>query len=294
MNQNSGNETSSSSSSSLVLNQFRMYENELPDIDEYVMVKVIKVNNFQAIVELLEYNNKSAMILLSEFSRKRVRSAHRITREGRLEVLQVLNVDKNRGYVDLSKKDVEKKHETNCQEKYKKSKMVHNIFLYVSNLSGCPLCDLYLKLGFILAHTYGNTFDGLKKMVDDETIIDHFDLSNEIKILLLKEIRHQFIQVPVKCEIIINVTCFTPNGIVTIKNAFKNAIVLLKNELNDDNDNVIKTLKTQIISSPLYSVTLCSLIPENAFKILKQYIHFVKSEIEANGGFLSIEKDELS
>lgn len=59
-----------------------------------------------AYVKLLEYDNIDGMILLSELSRRRIRSIQKLIRVGRNEVVVVLRVDKEKGYIDLSKRRV--------------------------------------------------------------------------------------------------------------------------------------------------------------------------------------------
>ena len=59
-----------------------------------------------AYVKLLEYDNIDGMILLSELSRRRIRSIQKLIRIGRNEVVVVLRVDKEKGYIDLSKRRV--------------------------------------------------------------------------------------------------------------------------------------------------------------------------------------------
>jgi translation initiation factor 2 subunit 1 len=55
-------------------------------------------------VQLLEYGNIEGMIQLSEFSRRRIRSIQKLVRVGRNEVVAVMRVDKDKGYIDLSKR----------------------------------------------------------------------------------------------------------------------------------------------------------------------------------------------
>ena len=50
------------------------------------------------------------MILLSELSRRRIRSIQKLIRVGRNEVVVVLRVDKEKGYIDLSKRRVSRKY----------------------------------------------------------------------------------------------------------------------------------------------------------------------------------------
>lgn len=46
------------------------------------------------------------MILLSELSRRRIRSVQKLIKVGRQEPVMVLRVDKEKGYIDLSKRRV--------------------------------------------------------------------------------------------------------------------------------------------------------------------------------------------
>jgi len=74
-----------------------------------------------AYVQLLEYNNIEGMILLSELTRRRIRSVSKLIKVapknypsftlysqpaqvGRIEPVMVLRVDKEKGYIDLSKR----------------------------------------------------------------------------------------------------------------------------------------------------------------------------------------------
>jgi hypothetical protein len=52
-----------------------------------------------AYVKLLEYDNIDGMILLSELSRRRIRSIQKLIRVGRNEVVVVLRVDKEKGWI---------------------------------------------------------------------------------------------------------------------------------------------------------------------------------------------------
>ena len=46
------------------------------------------------------------MILLSELSRRRIRSINKLIRIGKSECVVVIRVDKEKGYIDLSKRRV--------------------------------------------------------------------------------------------------------------------------------------------------------------------------------------------
>lgn len=109
--------------------QCRFYEQRFPEIDELVMVNVRSIAEMGAYVSLLEYNNIEGMILLSELSRRRIRSINKLIRVGKNEVVMVLRVDKEKGYIDLSKRRVSPEDIAKCEERYNKAKTVHGYVL---------------------------------------------------------------------------------------------------------------------------------------------------------------------
>ncbi|TFK19928.1 hypothetical protein FA15DRAFT_689358 [Coprinopsis marcescibilis] len=111
----------------------RYYEQKYPEVDELVMVQVRQIAEMGAYVKLLEYDNTEGMILLSELSRRRIRSVQKLIRVGRNEVVVVLRVDKEKGYIDLSKRRVSPEDIVKCEERYMKSKAVSSILRHVAS-----------------------------------------------------------------------------------------------------------------------------------------------------------------
>ncbi|KAG9048196.1 hypothetical protein FS837_000542 [Tulasnella sp. UAMH 9824] len=110
----------------------RYYRQRFPEIDDLVMVQVRQIAEMGAYVKLLEYDNIEGMILLSELSRRRIRSIQKLIRVGRNEVVVVLRVDKEKGYIDLSKRRVSPEDITKCEDRYMKSKTVASIMRHVA------------------------------------------------------------------------------------------------------------------------------------------------------------------
>ena len=110
----------------------RMYEAKYPEVDMAVMIQVKNIADMGAYVSLLEYNNIEGMILFSELSRRRIRSVSSLIKVGRIEPVMVLRVDKDKGYIDLSKRRVSEEDIQACEERYNKSKLVHSIMRHVA------------------------------------------------------------------------------------------------------------------------------------------------------------------
>ncbi|KAL5496036.1 hypothetical protein ACEPAH_3129 [Sanghuangporus vaninii] len=111
----------------------RYYEQRYPEVDELVMVQVRQIAEMGAYVKLLEYDNIEGMILLSELSRRRIRSIQKLIRVGRNEVVVVLRVDREKGYIDLSKRRVSPEDIIKCEERFMKSKTVASILRHVAS-----------------------------------------------------------------------------------------------------------------------------------------------------------------
>src|ERR1700760_890516 len=103
-----------------------------------------------AYVKLLKYNNIDGMILLSELSRRRIRSIQKLVRVGRNEVVVVLRVDKEKGYIDLSKRRVSTEDILKCEERFAKAKTVHSIMRNIAEKTQQDLEKLYEKLAWPL------------------------------------------------------------------------------------------------------------------------------------------------
>lgn len=108
--------------------RFRYYENELPNVDDLVVAKVERLTEFAAVVSLEEYDGIEASILFSELQAQRTRSKpSNLIRPGTLEVLQVLRVEPEKKYIDLTRKNLDKEAAKKKMEQFNKSKWVHNM-----------------------------------------------------------------------------------------------------------------------------------------------------------------------
>ena len=78
-----------------------------------------------------------------------IRSINKLIRVGRTEPVVVIRVDKDKGYIDLSKRRVSKEDIERCTEKYSKAKAVNSIVRHVAEILGYKsneeLEELYRK-----------------------------------------------------------------------------------------------------------------------------------------------------
>jgi translation initiation factor 2 subunit 1 len=200
--------------------QCRMYENKLPEAETCVMVNVRQITDVGAYVHLLEYNNIEGMILLSEVTKKRIRSIGKLVRIGKTEAAIVLRVDKDKGYIDLSRKRISQEDIAACEDRYQKSKQVHSIMRYVAEKQQIDLEILYEMYGWPLYNQYGHAFEAFKVVLTDpDQVFDQFEMNENVKQELIQQIRKRLTPQPIKIRSDVDCSCFGYEGIDAVKNA---------------------------------------------------------------------------
>lgn len=261
----------------------RFYENKYPEIESVVVVNVRNIADMGAYVSLLEYNNIEGMILLSELSRRRIRSIHKLIRVNRNEVVMVLRVDKEKGYIDLSKRRVSPEDVQGCEERFNKAKAVHGVLRHLAERRKYHLEDLYEKIGWPLYRKYGHAYDAFKLSIsEDKNAGDPFadleipdDLKDELKTYILRRLAPQ----PIKIRSDIEVSCFTYEGIDAIREALF-AGMALGTEQNP--------IKIKLIAPPIYVLSTTTLEKEVGIGLLNQSIEVIKEKITAKGGKIDV------
>jgi len=261
----------------------RMYENQFPEIDDVVMVKVRSIAEMGAYVSLLEYNNIEGMILLSELSRRRIRSINKLIRVGKQEVCMVLRVDKEKGYIDLSKRRVSLEDVQKCDERFQRSKAVHSILRHVSEVQHVDMEGLYRQTAWPLYEKFGHAYEAFRAAITDADSIFNEELmpglAPELRKSMLENIEKRLTPTAVKIRADIEVTCFEYEGINAIKGALLKGVAMGTDDL---------PIKVKLVAPPLY-VMLCSALDKTkGIQLMTDAIETMKSEIKKAKGELQV------
>ncbi|TPX13128.1 uncharacterized protein E0L32_006554 [Thyridium curvatum] len=265
------------------LSNCRFYENKYPEIDSLVMVNVRQIADMGAYVKLLEYDDIDGMILLSELSRRRIRSIQKLIRVGRNEVVLVLRVDKEKGYIDLSKRRVSPEDIAKCEERYNKGKMVHSIMRHVAEKTLVPIESLYESITWPLNKSYGHAIDAFKLSITNPDVWKDItfpseQVAEELKSYISKRLTPQ----PTKVRADVEVTCFGYDGIDAIKAALRTA------EAANTADTQVKV---KLVSPPLYVLTSTCLDKHLGISKLQEAIADITKNIEGAGGKLVVKME---
>jgi translation initiation factor 2 subunit 1 len=261
----------------------RFYESKYPELESAVMVNVRNIADMGAYVSLLEYNNVEGMILLSELSRRRIRSIHKLIRVNRNEVVMVLRVDKDKGYIDLSKRRVRPEDVAACEDRFNKAKAVHGVLRHVAERRKYYLEDLYERIGWPLYRKYGHAYDAFKLAISDEkNAVDPFaelDIPDELKEELRTYILRRLAPQPVKIRSDIEVSCFTYEGIDAIREALFAGMAV-----GTDNS----AIKIKLIAPPIYVLSTTTLEKDAGIALLNSAIDAIREKITSKGGKMDV------
>ncbi|CAG8538145.1 9264_t:CDS:2 [Ambispora gerdemannii] len=259
--------------------QCRMYEEKYPEVDDLVMVNVRQIAEMGAYVKLLEYDNIEGMILLSELSRRRIRSIQKLIRVGRNEVVVVLRVDKEKGYIDLSKRRVSPEDVAKAEEKFNKSKAVHSIMRHVAEKREVVLEDLYKVIAWPLYKKYGHAYEAFKLAITDpELVFEGLEIKPETMSELLNNIRRRLTPQPIKIRADIEVTCFGYEGIDAIKTALKAGEACETKDIQ---------IKVKLVAPPLYVMLTNALDKNLGIETLEKAVNTIQEAILKSGGNLT-------
>ena len=239
-------------------------------------------------MSLLEYNNIEGLILLSELSRRRIRSINKLIRVGRNEVAMVLRVDKDKGYIDLSKRRVSPEDVAACEDKFNKAKAVHGVLRHLAERRKFHLEDLYERIAWPLYKKYGHAYDAFKiALVEDSSTANKLDedpftsldvpadVIDELKLYIRRRLAPQ----PIKIRADVEVSCFTYDGIDAIREALFAGIAV-----GTENSPI----KIRLIAPPIYVLSTMTLDKEIGIALLQKSIDVILEKISAKGGKMDV------
>ncbi|XP_031633822.1 eukaryotic translation initiation factor 2 subunit 1 [Contarinia nasturtii] len=270
----------------MVVLSCRFYKEKYPEVDDVVMVNVRAIAEMGAYVYLLEYNNIEGMILLSELSRRRIRSINKLIRVGKTEPVVVIRVDKEKGYIDLSKRRVSPEDVDKCTERFAKAKAVNSILRHVADIlkfeTDEQLEELYQKTAWHFEEKYKNkaaAYDVFKQAVVDPSILDECGLEDKTREVLLNNIRRKLTSQAVKIRADIECACYEYEGIDAVKEALRAGLETSTEEL---------PIKINLIAPPLYVMTTSTPEKADGLKALENAIERIRETITKLGGVFTV------
>jgi translation initiation factor 2 subunit 1 len=221
------------------------------------------------------------MLFSGEITLKRVNFINRLLSVGKEEVLRVLRVDTQKGFIDLSKKQVKTDEIDECKKKFGKSKAVEGIVKLLSVHTKKSMEYLYKNLIWPLYKTHEHAYDALKSILNgDDKILEGLKITDDIKEELIKILKVRLVPQPVKIRSDFKLTCYTFEGIDAIKASLLNG---------EKKGTEAIPIKFRVIGSPLYECSISTINKKEGIEVMNAALQEVKKSIEAKGGNFLLE-----
>jgi translation initiation factor 2 subunit 1 len=193
---------------------------EIPEESELLVAVIKKIMPYGAFCSLPEYEDREAFLHVSEVAPRWIKNIHEFISEGQRVVVKVHHVDKEKNQVDISIKRV------SDEERKRKLELMQN------EKRGAKLLEIALD-GAKGAITLPDAIAEIEKHFDDvytcfreaslkgEDALKKMELPKAVKARIV-EVAQKNIKKPVVtiCAII-TLSCYSPDAMSTIKEAFK-------------------------------------------------------------------------
>jgi translation initiation factor 2 subunit 1 len=251
-----------------------MRREKIPDLNELVLFKVTSIDEIAVYGTLIEYNNISAMMIFAEVSARRIKSIYQHVKEGQEIVSLVTQLDKERGYINLSRKQVTVEDKDLFMVEYANRKKVNTILYKLSLKYKCDIADLYKNL-WPLLDEYDTLYIAFKCINKDNTILNNINFCEDIKTDLLENIE-KLCAIPIQSfSGEIKLHCFHVDGVDLIREAIKYGIA----ELNE------KNITVHYLAAPLYEIRTMTTESKNAEELFNIYTNIVNNYIKDKQGY---------
>jgi translation initiation factor 2 subunit 1 len=216
---------------------------EFPEEGELIIGTVQTVKNYGAFVILDEYENKEGFIHITEVATGWIKYIRDYIRERQKVVCKVLRVDRSKGHVDLSLKQVNEHQRREKIQDWKNEQKARKLLEIASEKLDMTIDSCYEEFAFDLMDKYGSLYRSFEECAINPKVLeeDGFkgDWIDAVVGVAIDNIAPPF----VKVSGYLDITCPLPDGIVHIRNA------LLEAEKSENSK-----LMVQYVGAPQYRI----------------------------------------
>lgn len=253
----------------------QFYENEFPEEGEYVVCEIVDINSAVGVrVKLLEYDNKIGLIQFREVSNSRYRGITKTIKVKKKEICVVTGVDKQQGYIDLSRKRAELQELlANCKARYQNALKVNSIVMNVAVKTEGSMQSMYERFIWPLNKKYGQAlFAFAKSLPEVDSLFEGYDLNDEEKENFKSLIISRLTPKSVKIRADFELRCTTYEGVDAIREA------LIEAETFDESVSV------SLVAPPRYFASLKTSFRDVGIENLTKAVEKIRESIEISGG----------
>src|SRR3989338_8380260 len=193
-----------------------------PEEGELVICTVTKIQFNSIFVKLDEYE-KGGMIHISEISPGRIRNIRDFVREGKVIICKVLNINKERGHIDLSLRRVTEIQRRNMSDEIKLEQKSEKIIENIARPINKEFKELYHEVSEPILKKYPNVHSCFQDVVAGDVSLESLGIQKKIAKELTDAIMQKMVPKEVELKGFFKIRSYLPNGADVIKNILLSA-----------------------------------------------------------------------
>jgi len=229
-----------------------------PENDGIVICTVKKILPHSVFVDLDEYG-KEGMVHISEVSPGRIRNLRDFVSEGRKIICKVLNVNKEKGYIDLSLRRVNLIQRRKKLDSYKQEIKAEKLIENAGKQLKFNLEQMYNEVGYKILEKYPTLTDCFKEIINNNLKLSKLgikeDIASKIESMVEERMKPQIVFV---------------KGIFKLSTKESNGIDVIKKVLNN---LASKGANVTYLGAPKYKVVVEDIDYKKAESKLKEAIN---------------------
>lgn len=258
-----------------------VHKAEYPEVGDLVVCSVQNVKNFGAFVSLDEYSGKEGFIHVRDVATGWVKYIRDHVREGQKIVCKVLGVDRERGHIDLSLKQVNEHQRREKIQEWKNEKKAEKLLEIVGTKMGKSLDQAYAEVGEKLIKEFGTLYAAFEEVSSGSETLKEIGLEKKWA-TAVADVAKENIEIPsVTIDGMLEMTSPKPDAIDHIKKALAAAI-----------DSDLAEVSIHYIGAPRYKITVNAEDYKVAEQELKEAVDRISASIEKYGGSVSFRRKE--
>jgi len=192
-----------------------------PEEEELVICTVLNVYHHSVFVKLDEYDKKG-LIHISEVSPGRIRNIRDYVVEDKKIVCKVLNINKEKGHIDLSLRRVNESQKRSKLDEIKLEQKAEKIIDILAKELKKDANKLYSDIMSSISKKYLMLSSFFQDIIEKQISISQFDIEKSLANKLLKLVKQRIKPQEVEIGGILSLQSYEANGVKIIKETLRN------------------------------------------------------------------------
>mmetsp|Transcript_44749 Transcript_44749/g.91331 ORF Transcript_44749/g.91331 Transcript_44749/m.91331 type:complete len:268 (+) Transcript_44749:3369-4172(+) len=261
------------------MEEIRTYEPVYPYPGYVTIVLVKEIKEMGIYVSLLEFNSMQAMLMISELSRRRFRSVNRLIKIGKKEIVVIIRINKERGYIDVSKRQVAEGEAYCMEKKWNYGKFVNIINRHVSKIQNLNHEDCRVRWIWPFYRKFKHAiccFKQISKKKCSKILGINFSEAESEKLVNIVKKKIPFTLQ--RIDAFFELTCFSEKGIHSLIDSIKNSFLL----------TIEEQFEVQMVVPPMFKVSIKIKSKRKGIKKISEFLKNLAKRIKENKGELCV------